>query len=61
MLWDSIKRLWSRNNDRLAERELDREIADKGLHVNPNAGGGLYDEPFQPTEPRPADDLPDKA
>lgn len=61
MLWERIKRLWSRNNDRLAERELDREIADRGLPINPNVGGGLYDEPFQPTEPVPRDDLPDKA
>jgi hypothetical protein len=54
--WRRIKELWDR---KLARRELQREAAEgEGAHP-PHTGGALFDEPYQPTETVPGDDLPD--
>lgn len=58
MFWQRIRSLWARHDQQLADRELRRGLAEEGLGV-PHTGGALFDEPFQPTESVPRDDLPD--
>lgn len=60
MLWDRIRRLWSRHDEHLAERELRRESAEADAPIVPFAGGLLLDEPFEPSDPVPGDDRPDR-
>lgn len=55
MDWRRIKDLW---DDKLARRELRREAAEAEGGEPPHTGGALFDEPFQPTEAVPGDDLP---
>ena len=55
MDWRRIKELW---DQKLAHRELQREAAGAETPDPPHTGGALFDEPFQPTETVPGDDLP---
>ena len=57
-MWQRIRSLWSRRDEKLAERELRRESAEAEGPPVPHTGGALFDEPFQPTESVPGDDRP---
>lgn len=55
MGWRRLKELW---DEKVAHRALQREAVEAEGADPPHTGGALFDEPFQPTEPVPGDDLP---
>ncbi len=58
MLWNRLKKLWSRYDEKQAERELHRAAAESDAPQVPHPGPALFDEPFERTETVPPEDLP---